>query len=400
MDWIPGVLSDRQVKDFISEGYVSNVSDPDTAVDFSSFDLTLSSEGYEMLQGSVKPFGQRYRSLVLGQSMLAKRLEPDPGGSYFTLKAKDTYVFKLNERIEALGDLKLYGQATAKSSIGRMDVLARLIVDGMDCYEEFTPEGIQTSTRDMYLEITPITFSVRVKEGVSLSQLRLFLGKPQISEIRGQELYESLLLGTENDRMKTELLSLDLSFARIGNHDVSAFCARQGAEPSEPIALWKSDNFSKPSPCNYWSFLKCDPESKRLKIEKTNFYILRSKERISLPKGIAAYCRAIDETIGEMRIHYAGFVHPYFGKNRSDGIEGTPLIFEVRGHDVDVSLMHGEKMAKLIFYRMSEDCHEEESEEKQQYNEQTLKLSTFFDEWPSQVAVAADGTVSSVSEEI
>ena len=79
-----------------------------------------------------------------------------------------------------------------------------------------------------------------------------------------------------------------------------------------------------------------------------------------------------------MRIHYAGFAHPYFGFERQDGIDGTPLIFEVRGHDVHVSLRDGEKMARLIFYRMSQDA---EKPEKTAYDTQTLKLSKFFAEW-------------------
>ena len=123
-----------------------------------------------------------------------------------------------------------------------------------------------------------------------------------------------------------------------------------------------------------------------VKLEKNAFHILRSKERISLPGGIAVYCRAIDETIGEMRIHYAGFVHPFFGRERDDGQTGTPLIFEVRGHDVKVMLTDGEKMARLIFYRMSEDCKLPKQKAKRQksgYENQVLKLSDFFSpcEW-------------------
>src|ERR1039458_4443353 len=106
----------------------------------------------------------------------------------------------------------------------------------------------------------------------------------------------------------------------------------------------------------FWELIKSDEEqnTKSITIKKNNFYILRSLERISLPPGVCIYCRAIDETIGEMRIHYAGFVHPLFGRERKEW--GTPLIFEVRGHDVEVTLTDGEKMAHLTFYRMSDHC--------------------------------------------
>jgi dCTP deaminase len=108
-----------------------------------------------------------------------------------------------------------------------------------------------------------------------------------------------------------------------------------------------------------------------------------------VPEGIAIYCRASDETIGEMRIHYAGFVHPWFGQ-RDDGKNGTPLIFEVRGHQVDVSLRHGERMANLTLYRMSKNAEKDTSD----YGKQTLKLSSFFSDWPNRLKeVGNNGTV-------
>ena len=115
---------------------------------------------------------------------------------------------------------------------------------------------------------------------------------------------------------------------------------------------------------------------------------------------MAAYCKAIDETIGEMRIHYAGFVHPFFGFERADGEPGTPLIFEVRGHDLDVSLIHREKLAQVTFYRMSEDASKpprSDSGDKNEYNEQELKLSGYFEDWPPKLTIKDDGSVMPAS---
>jgi deoxycytidine triphosphate deaminase len=79
---------------------------------------------------------------------------------------------------------------------------------------------------------------------------------------------------------------------------------------------------------------------------------------------------------------------------RDDEEIGTPLIFEVRGHDVDVNLRDGEKMARLTFYRMSQDCEKKSNVGNTPYQNQTLKLSSFFDKWPEKVSVASDGKVS------
>jgi dCTP deaminase len=140
----------------------------------------------------------------------------------------------------------------------------------------------------------------------------------------------------------------------------------------------------------FWDF-KLSGERNSLKsiqIERDQFDILRSKERISLPGGVCIYCKAMDETLGEMRIHYAGFVHPFFGFKRTDERKGTPLIFEVRGHNVPVLLTHGEILARLFIYRMSENVNEEKYDEqlkrsvgaKTNYNDQELKLSNLFQE--------------------
>ena len=100
----------------------------------------------------------------------------------------------------------------------------------------------------------------------------------------------------------------------------------------------------------------------------------------------------MDETLGEMRIHYAGFVHPLFGDQREDKKKGTPLIFEVRGHNVKVLLTHGEILARLFFYRMSENVEKEEyyrlliekkakTKSQNSYNDQELNPSNLFQEY-------------------
>jgi deoxycytidine triphosphate deaminase len=48
---------------------------------------------------------------------------------------------------------------------------------------------------------------------------------------------------------------------------------------------------------------------------------------------------------------------------------------------VDVSLAHGERLANLIFYRMSEDADPDKVQQTV-YQRQTLTLSKFFAKWP------------------
>lgn len=371
--YIPGVLSNSQLKELFDEGWIQGSTD-EKLIDYSSFDLTLSDEGYLMSKGSVKPFGKSYEHFLATGKDLAKRISPDSDGR-FKLSAKCTYLFRLEQKLgPEIRSSRIHGQATAKSSVGRVDVLARLIVDGMDSYECFDPAGVSNGNGNMYLEITPITFSVWVKAGIALSQLRLFYGRPENAEIKGDELYSSVLINGGDDGF----LSVDLSETAIAGEKACAFCATPSSHHA-PVPLWE-DKINAPDPQTYWKLEKPFQVGSRnyIQITKEWFYILRSKESIALPGGVAVYCRAIDETIGEMRIHYAGFVHPLFGRDRKDGKIGTPLIFEVRGHDVEVLLSHEEKMARLTFYRMSSDC---ETGTPSEYSDQTLQLSKFFGTW-------------------
>jgi dCTP deaminase len=359
------------MRELLTAGYVADAAG--AKLGYSSFDLTLTDEAYKLTEGSVKPFGDNYLHQLKQQSLVEKLV---PEEEIFYLKAKSSYLFKLRESIPLLSLSQIYGQATAKSSVGRMDVLARLVVDGTYEYEGFDPAHIKTG--HMYLEITPMTFNVCVKAGSRLTQLRLFKGRPSESKIEGINLYSTVLI-RECGKTKDNSLSVDLSSTAVANEEGAAFCASAQAS-GPPLNLWSPDDPAQlPNPKVYWKLVKADGR-RRLQIQENNFYIIRSYEKIWLPAGVAVYCRATDETIGEMRIHYAGFVHPFFGQ-RDDGQRGTPLIFEVRGHDVNVSLRDQEKMARLDFYRMSKDCINETELDESEYMEQTLKLSKYFAKW-------------------
>lgn len=380
-NWITGVLSKRQLKDLVKDGFLVDAKEKfDDDFDHSSMDLHLTDEGYEM-NGSIKPCGGEYKYFYENPE-LATRLFPNANNE-FELENNKTYIFKICESFSPLAKgSNIYAQATAKSTIGRLDVVARLIVDGMHVYEYMDPNDITSG--NIFLEITPITFNIKVKSGVSLSQIRFFLGKPSESIIPNESISNIVLKGSKHG---DGTLSIDLINERVNEKEVAAFQAiGVNGSNKEFIPIWEKGILN---PQDYWKCISSTTSNgkNRFTIQPNEFYILRSKERIALPKGVAVYCQAMDETLGEMRIHYAGFAHPFFGIDRTDGKEGTPLIFEVRGHNVLVNLTDGEKLARLIFYRMSEDCEEDESQNKaphpniEEYNNQELLLSKVFKKW-------------------
>lgn len=381
--WIPGVVSKPQVKDLVSEGALKYLNAEDE-VDASALALVLGDEAYLMTRGAVKPFGDDYEHFLTASSY-AERIS---FSGETILAPEKTYVFKIRLEVgpHLVASKRFFGQATGRSSVGRVDVLTRLIVNGMDQYEGFTPKGLLNGKNGkLFLEVTPITFPVKVKPGIALSQLRLFLGSPASAKMEALDVCRAALRNSDDEN--DGYLSLQVIPEKYGTHDLKAVAFRAKIEEQrkvEPIRLWETENAGdRPKPEGHWEAISAQEKLFKNKhfvtIEPGYFHILRSKEELAVPLGIAVYCRPSDETIGEMRIHYAGFVHPGFGLRRAGEKHGTPLIFEVRGHDFEATLMHGEKLARLDFYRMSRDA--EASDKPSDYEEQSLKLSKYFGDW-------------------
>src|SRR5439155_11160400 len=116
-------------------------------------------------------------------------------------------------------------------------------------------------------------------------------GRPENARMTGEELYKTVLL--EGPGARDGSLTVDLTNETRGGLPVAAFCAETPADPNDAIPLWEEE--PKPEPWKYWKFVPTD-NAHRLKITQNNFYLLKSKERIWVPAGIAIYCRASDET--------------------------------------------------------------------------------------------------------
>ncbi|MEM9124037.1 MAG: 2'-deoxycytidine 5'-triphosphate deaminase, partial [Pseudomonadota bacterium] len=118
--------------------------------------------------------------------------------------------------------------------------------------------------------------------------------------------------------------------------------------------------------------------SRRLILDPNEFYILVSKEAIHIPPKYAAEMVAIDPTVGEFRVHYAGFFDPGFG-NRDAGGDGSRAVLEVRSHDVPFVLEDGQKVARLRYERMEQRPSQLYGEHgRASYQRQGLQLSRHF----------------------
>jgi len=376
----PGVLNKKQLQLLESKGIIQDASmseDPESA-----FDLRIGDEYWEMA-GCIKGIGRHepYYRILQNSRYCVQHKENLSQLGKVKLQSRRSYVFRVRENIRYYREEyknRFHAFATGKSSIGRLDVLVRLVEDSSPYYDRVSPDN----PGSLFLEVTPITFNVEVKPNIMLNQLRVFYGHPKLSEINPDELQEGYwgeVIVDENGRVPEDVdkLTLNLKPVSYGNDEFIAF---QALTDNLTIDLTSEE---KLDPHEYWRGIKPSREN-TVEIKKGSFYILRSRERFKLPEDIAVYCEAVSEEFGEIRIHYAGFVHPCFGLYRDIG-KGAPLTLEVRGHTLDTFLRHGETLATVKYYRMSQphkyQTEDIKKEKKQGYSSQELNLSKIFKTW-------------------
>ena len=96
------------------------------------------------------------------------------------------YIVPLQERLALKA--RIAGIANPKSSTGRLDVFTRLITDRTAVFDQVAP-GYRGG---LYAEISPRTFSVVVRRGSCLNQLRLRRGAQSASDAAIRRLHDAV----------------------------------------------------------------------------------------------------------------------------------------------------------------------------------------------------------------
>jgi dCTP deaminase len=374
-NWRPGVLNKKQLIELCNKNIIRGVNTA-TIEDPSSIDLHITDNPVYVLKGCVKPKRDQDISHLCDR-FKNNTLSFEKDGT-ISLEKRKSYIFKVNESINFKGN-QFYGQATGKSTFGRLDILTRLLTSHSDTYD-FIGNEYQGS---LWVEVTPITFPIKIKKGMSLNQLRVYKGELQSCCITNDSLglWGDLIFDEDGKKITepTKIDNLTLNLKEDPNYGkgICAFAVKKNIENLYPEQLDLTiniDNGEYIDANKYWEKIVPTIDD-ALEIEPERFFILRSRERFKLPESVAIYCQAVTENLGELRIHYAGFAHPCFGTDRPDG-KGAPLIFEVRGHNIKACLQHGETLAKLGYYYMSQDANPKDC--KSSYHQQELTLSKYF----------------------
>lgn len=234
------------------------------------------------------------------------------------------------------------GKANPKSTTGRLDIFVRLITDyGVEF--DRVPPGYKGK---LYAEVVYRTFTVAIRAGMRLNQLRFVQGTAdsQDKDIRKLDREENLVYLDEDTptRAVTDRgLRITVNLEAAEPNEIIAYRARANAPV---VDLSKIDHYA---PEEFWE-AKRQSSNKSLILHTGDFYILASRERVRVPADFAAEMVPFDPSDGEFRIHYAGFFDPGFGYGSND-IKGTRAVLEVRAHEVPFLMEHGQLVGRLNY---------------------------------------------------
>lgn len=333
-----GILPCQAIETLIATGAVRSATPWDAdQVQPASLDLRLGARGWRV-RASFLPGARTVEDRVRDVAMHA--IDLSNGG--FVLEKGCVYIVELQERLALPAGIK--ARANPKSSTGRVDVFVRLLTDRGAAFDDVA-DGY---AGPLYLEIAPQTFSVLARPGTRLNQLRMKVGDPPKLEVRD--------------------VGVDLT------GEIAGFRARRHA------GVIDLDRVDGHDPRDFWEPLI--PRRGELLLDPGEFYILASKQATEIPPDQAAEMLPIDPSVGEFRVHYAGFFDPGFGSDEAHG-KGSRSVLEVRSHEAPFLLEDGQTVARLVYEPLTGRPARLYGEGGSHYQRQGLKLSKHFRDWPA-----------------
>ncbi|MBI5468674.1 MAG: 2'-deoxycytidine 5'-triphosphate deaminase [Deltaproteobacteria bacterium] len=347
-----GVLSCQTLKKAISKKHISSNSAPvgEDQVQPASLDLRLGKTAYRLVSSFLPESTDSIEDMLYapdayGAGLVMYKMDISGGG---ILEKGHVYLIPLMEELNLPKDVS--GKANPKSTTGRLDIFARVLTDRNPRFDDI---GAGYHGR-LFLEVMPRSFTINVKEGLSLVQLRLMNGECALTDAKLRALNrESRLLYNGEEHLSPEetkisrglFMSVDLS------GDINTgILGYKSKKNSHVVDLLKKNHYNI---SDFWEPIRRNSKG-TLILEPEEFYILSSKEKIRVPPKYAAEMVAFEAGSGELRTHYAGFFDPGFGYGLKGEVKGTKAVLEVRAHDVPFMIADGQTFCKLFFERMAE----------------------------------------------
>jgi len=353
-----GVIPSHMIETMVAQGQIS-ISEPlqGDQVQPASLDLRLGNTAYRVrasfLAGQTATVAKRLREFEMHRIDISKGAVLEKGC---------VYLVPLMEGLNLPPDIEAV--ANAKSSTGRLDLLTRTITDHGKEFDRI----VKGYSGPLYAEICPRSFSVLVRPGMRLNQIRFRVGHALLSDDALTELHAQTPLVSGEAVIQDGLgFSVDLSASRNG------LVGYRAKPHTGVIDLGKIGAYD---PADFWEEIRT--EDQQIILDPGAFYILVSQEAVTIPPEFAAEMAPYLAMVGEFRVHYAGFFDPGFGHAAANG-QGSRGVLEVRCHEAPFVLEHSQVVGRLVYEAMLETPSQLYGREiASNYQGQGLKLSKHF----------------------
>ncbi|MGH7047162.1 MAG: 2'-deoxycytidine 5'-triphosphate deaminase [Stellaceae bacterium] len=343
-----GLLPSQMLREAVALGREIRSPQPiaDAQIQPASIDLRLAEVGYRV-RASFLP-GPRASVRDKLELLSMHRVDLTRGA---VLEKDCVYIVPLIESLALRS--RTAALANPKSSIGRLDVFARVITDHGIEFDRVR-EGYKGP---LYAEISPRSFSILARTGSSLVQLRIRRGSPSFSDAALRRLHDEVGLVETPDRAARE------SLGRGAIRDGLAFTVDVAGGQAGGIVGYKArrhtdlvdvDRVQHYDPRDFWEPVHAHrgPGSAGgLVLDPHDFYILASREAVVVPPDHAAEMLPYHTLVGEFRVHFAGFFDPGFGTSETGG-SGSRAVLEVRSHEVPFLIEDGQVLGRLVYERL------------------------------------------------
>jgi dCTP deaminase len=341
---VAGLLPRQTIRELVARGVIQARAEfRPSQFQPASLDLRLGHKAWRV-RASFLPGGDASVAEKLS-SLNAEPISLDDGA---VLERGCVYVVELSEVLRLPASISAF--ANPKSSTGRLDVFTRLITDGSQVFDNVAAgyEG------QLYAEVSPRSFSVKVRAGTRLNQIRFRrrtsnqeeLADARLDDAKLRELHGRARLVDGDAFQARNGLVMRIELGGLGPERLVGYRAKRH---TDIIDVDRSGAYAADA---FWEPIRSTPE-RRLILDPNEFYILASKERLHIPPDHAAEMVPIDPTMGEFRVHYAGFFDPGFGYTQT-GHPGSRAVLEVRSHEVPFILEDGQIVCRLVYERMVE----------------------------------------------
>jgi dCTP deaminase len=309
-----------------------------------SLDLRLGEVAYRV-RASFLP-GARASVADKLEHMSMHRIDLTQGA---VLEKDCVYIVPLLERL-ALRK-RTSGVTNPKSSIGRLDVFARVITDHGGEFDRVR-DGYKGP---LYAELSPRAFSILVRAGSRLVQLRIRRGTPLFSDTALRRLNDEVGL------LEPPPIEARAAPAGPAIKNGLAFTVDVRGDAATGIVGYKArrhtdvidvDRRHHYEPLDFWEPVTAHRAAAGIVLDPNDFYILASREAVAVPPDHAAEMLPYLSFVGEFRVHHAGFFDPGFGVAETGG-SGSRAVLEVRCHEVPFLIEHGQVVGRLVYERLT-----------------------------------------------